>query len=632
MCGIVGFIDKNKNLEILSNMLEVQLHRGPDDSGVYFDEKSGVNLGHNRLSVQDLSSKGRQPFISDCGNFVIVFNGEVYNFKDIRKELINLGYKFVSNTDTEVVLYSYKEWGMKCLQKFIGMFAFCILDKIENKLTIVRDRAGVKPLYYYTDGKEFIFSSEIKSFHKHPKFKKEQNIDVLPYYFQFGYIPAPHTIFNNCFKLEPGHYLEVNIESLKSTIIKYWDVNDFYLKEKVKKNENDILREIEELLENAIELRMISDVPVGVFLSGGYDSSLVASILCKKLKKKINTFTIGFDDEKYNEAAQARSIANYLDTNHKEYYMRENDVLDLVADLPYYYDEPFGDSSALPTMILSKLARENVTVALSADGGDETFVGYSKYFFLNELQNVFSNKFKKNFLQLFLNLFNTQIIDYINSKLPERFKQRNIKDKYQKFSRALSSSNLQDMFENASSYTDKKEIAEFLKVDCDQEIYKKWEKNDNIDFLDYMMATDYKLFMNDDILTKVDRATMSVNLEGREPLLDHRLIEYMAGIPLEIKYKEKQGKYILKKVVNKFIPKDMIEKPKSGFQVPLNEWLRSKLKPIVLEYLDETKLDANIFDLHQISLLKERFFQGEDLGTAIWFILVYQMWKERWLV
>ena len=392
MCGIVGFIDKNKNLEILSNMLEVQLHRGPDDSGVYFDEKSGVNLGHNRLSVQDLSSKGRQPFISDCGNFVIVFNGEVYNFKDIRKELINLGYKFVSNTDTEVVLYSYKEWGIKCLQKFIGMFAFCILDKIDNKLTMVRDRAGVKPLYYYTDGKEFIFSSEIKSFHKHPKFKKEQNIDVLPYYFQFGYIPAPHTIFNNCFKLEPGHYLEVNIESLKSTIIKYWDVNDFYLKEKVKKNENDILREIEELLENAIELRMISDVPVGVFLSGGYDSSLVASILCKKLKKKINTFTIGFDDEKYNEAAQARSIANYLDTNHKEYYMRENDVLDLVADLPYYYDEPFGDSSALPTMILSKLARESVTVALSADGGDETFVGYSKYFFLNELQNVFSNK------------------------------------------------------------------------------------------------------------------------------------------------------------------------------------------------------------------------------------------------
>ena len=235
MCGIVGFIDKNKNLEILSNMLEVQLHRGPDDSGVYFDEKSGVNLGHNRLSVQDLSSKGRQPFISDCGNFVIVFNGEVYNFKDIRKELINLGYKFVSNTDTEVVLYSYKEWGIKCLQKFIGMFAFCILDKIDNKLTMVRDRAGVKPLYYYTDGKEFIFSSEIKSFHKHPKFKKEQNIDVLPYYFQFGYIPAPHTIFNNCFKLEPGHYLEVNIESLKSTIIKYWDVNDFYLKEKLKK-------------------------------------------------------------------------------------------------------------------------------------------------------------------------------------------------------------------------------------------------------------------------------------------------------------------------------------------------------------------------------------------------------------
>lgn len=631
MCGIVGFIDKNKKLGVLDCMLKVQSYRGPDDSGVYFDKKSGVHFGHNRLSILDLTSHGHQPFVSDCGNYVITFNGEIYNFRVIRDELEKLGYVFISNSDTEVVLYSFKEWGISCIDKFIGMFAFAILDKIHDKLFLVRDRAGVKPLYYYTSESQFMFSSEIKSFHKHPKFKKDQNLEVLPYFFQFGYIPAPYTIFKNCYKLEAGHYLEFDIQHSAFSITKYWDVNDYYLQDKFTKSEAETLYELENILDDAIALRMVSDVPVGVFLSGGYDSSLVASVLAKKQGRRIDTFTIGFDDEKYNEAKHAKSIAEYLGTNHTEYYMKNSDMLDLVEELPFYYDEPFGDSSALPTMIVSKLARQSVTVALSADGGDEAFCGYSKYFFLNKFQGIFSNTFKKELLKTSVVFFSPNVVKHINDKLPKNIKQTNIKDKYIKFKRAVSSESLEEMFENASSYVDKNEITRFLKVSKNQELFKKWEKIDNIEFLSQMMAIDYKLFMNDDVLTKVDRATMSVSLEGREPLLDHRIIEFMARVPLEIKYKNKQGKYLAREILYKYLPKEVVDKPKSGFTIPLNEWLRGELKYLVLKYLDRDMLDTDIFEVDYIEKLKSDFFNGKDIGTSIWFLMMYQMWRERWL-
>lgn len=612
-------------------MLAIQSYRGPDDHGIYFDEKSGVHFGHNRLSIQDLSSHGHQPFISDCKNYVIAFNGEVYNFKSTRKELQELGYNFNSDSDTEVILYSYKEWGIKCLDKFIGMFAFVLLDKVKNKLFLVRDRAGVKPLYYYKDEDEFMYSSEIKSFHKHPQFKKEQNVEVLPYFFQFGYIAAPYTIFKNCFKLEAGHFLEYNLLNSTFDITKYWDVNDFYLQDKFVKSEEDILHEIENILDDAITLRMVSDVPVGVFLSGGYDSSLVASILSKKQGKNINTFTIGFDDEKYNEAEHAKTVAQFLGTNHAEYYIKTSDMLDLIESLPFYYDEPFGDSSALPTIILSKFARQSVTVALSADGGDETFCGYSKYFFLSKVQDLFSNSFTRKVLKTGLNLLNANTVEYINNKLPKNLKQTNIKDKYTKFQRAINSSSLVEMFENASSYVDKNEITKFLKVRRDPILFNKWSEIEDIEFLNQMMANDYKLFMNDDVLTKVDRATMSASLEGREPLLDHRIIEYMARVPLHIKYKDHQGKYLLRQILYKYLPKELIDKPKSGFQIPLNDWLKYELKPMVEKYLHHTQLDNTIFDINKIEELKKDFFSGSEIGNTIWFILMYQMWKERWL-
>jgi len=632
MCGIVGFIDKSESIKTLNEMLQIQSYRGPDDSGVYFDKDYGVHFGHNRLSIQDLSSHGHQPFISDCENYVIVFNGEIYNFKSIRKELEELGYIFISSSDTEVILYSYKEWGIKCVDKFIGMFAFSILDKVANKLYLVRDRAGVKPLYYYTNGKEFLFSSEIKSFHKHPKFEKNLNKEILPYYFQFGYIPAPHSIFKNCYKLKAGHYLELKTDNLEFTINKYWDVNDFYLQEKITKNEDDIVKDIENILDDAIELRMVSDVPVGVFLSGGYDSSLVSSILAKKQGKQINTFTIGFDDEKYNEAEHAKSIANYLGTKHTEYYMKNSDMLNLVESLPFYYDEPFGDSSALPTMIVSKLAREHVIVALSADGGDEAFCGYSKYFFLNKFSAIFTNRLKLQSLKLVVNMINENIIEAINDFLPKNLKQTNIKDKYNKFKRAINSDSLEEMFQNASSYVDKNDVSKILKIKSNNNIFSLFDNKSNLSFLNYMMAVDYKTFMKDDVLTKVDRATMSVSLEGREPLLDHRIIEYMARVPEDIKYKNKEGKYLLRKVLYKYLPKEMVDKPKSGFQIPLEEWLKGDLKYLVEKYLDEDILDKDIFNINEVINLKNNLFEGKNVNiNQIWLIVMFQMWKEKWL-
>lgn len=634
MCGIVGFIAPEKNNNTVKKMLDIQVYRGPDDSGIYVEQfyNQYIHFGHNRLSIQDLSSHGHQPFISDCGNYIIVFNGEVYNFKSIRKELEEFGYNFVSESDTEVILYAYKAWGIDCLEKFIGMFAFSILDKMKKKVFLVRDRAGVKPLYYYNNDNTFFFASEIKSFHEHPEFKKELNKEALPYYFQFGYIPAPHTIFENTYKLEPGHFLEFDIEHSTLNIHQYWSVDACYEEKKFEKSEKEILEEFEELLTDATELRMVSDVPVGVFLSGGYDSSLVTALLSKDKARKLHTYTIGFNNKKYNEAEHAKSLAKHFGTEHTEYYVSSDEMLSKVEQLPFYYDEPFGDSSAIPTMIVSELAKQHVIVALSADGGDEAFCGYSKYFFLEKFAPIFSSPVKRRVLQKILNFFNGNQIELFNSLLPKKVQQTNIKDKYNKFKRAMNAESLQDMFMNASSYVDRNEVSSFLKINANKSFFKQFSMAEDMPLLDAMMLTDYKSFMVDDVLTKVDRATMSVSLEGREPFLDHRIIEFMARVPVDLKYKNSQGKYLARQILYKHVPQEMIDKPKAGFQIPLTEWLQGDLKPLVRKYLDISRLDEEIFDVSGIEQLLKSFFNGDTSHTnSIWFILMFQMWKEKWL-
>jgi len=650
MCGLVGLISEKKQDKVLDNMLGVLSYRGPDDSGVLIDSIADnfVHLGQNRLSVQDTSKKGHQPFVSDCGNYVLVFNGEVYNFKGIRVELEALGQSFISGSDTEVILYAFKQWGVACLDKFIGMFAFAILDKLKQQLTIVRDRAGVKPLYYYHKGNEFAFSSELKSFHQLPNFTKKLNKSVLPYYFQFGYIPAPHTIFENTHKLLPGHYLQINLSDIKGVrvfdsedrrlrinnsdpfeIIKYWDVADHYQKDKFEHDESKITADLEELMTDAVNLRMVSDVPVGVFLSGGYDSSLVTALLAQDKSRKLHTFTIGFEDKKYNEAEHAKTIAKHFSTEHTEYYVSNKDMLDKIEILPYHYDEPFADSSAIPTMIVAELAKNDVTVALSADGGDESFCGYSKYFMLKRFESTFNSGFKKGSVKSLLNLFNEKQAEWFNGWLPKKYQATNIQDKYLKFKRAMGSDSLSEMFCNASSYVDKNVVSRFLKIESD--LLEQFGFKGDLSFMDNMMLTDYKTFMVDDVLTKVDRATMSVSLEGREPLLDHRIIEFMARVPLDIKYKNKQGKYLARQILYKHIPQKLIDKPKAGFQIPLVGWMITELKPLVDKHLCVSALDDEIFDVHEVLTIKQEFYNGKHvLVNSLWFILMFQMWREKW--
>ena len=633
MCGLIGFINNQKQENILDLMLGVLDYRGPDDSGTLINriDNKFVHLGQNRLSIQDTSKKGHQPFVSDCGNYVLVFNGEVYNFKAIRVELEAIGQTFISTSDTEVILYAFKQWGVNCLEKFIGMFALAILDKQQKKLTVIRDRAGVKPLYYYIGDNEFAFASELKAFHQLPSFTKKLNKEVLPYYFQFGYIPAPHSIFLNTHKLLPGHYLEFNLEDNTFKITKYWQAADYYQKDKFDCDEKEIITNLEELMADAVNLRMVADVPVGVFLSGGYDSSLVTALLAQNKSRKLHTFTIGFEDKKYNEAEHAKVIARHFNTEHTEYYVSNQDMLKRIETLPYYYDEPFADSSSIPTMIVAELAKKDVTVALSADGGDESFCGYSKYFMLKRFESVFNSPLKKAGVKTIVNIFSDKQAQWFNSCLPKNRQVTNIQDKYTKFKRAIGSESLAEMFCNASSYVDANDVSQFLNIESN--LFNKFEFDGNLSFMDNMMLTDYKTFMVDDVLTKVDRATMSVSLEGREPLLDHRILEFMARVPLDIKYKNRQGKYLARQILYKHIPQALIDKPKAGFQIPLLEWMLADLKPLLDKHLGAAKLDSEIFNVVEVLRLKQAFYAGDCLKVnTLWFILMFQMWREQWHV
>ena len=635
MCGIVGFLDfKNfTDKKLLDLMRDSMSYRGPDFAGSKCIQKDSysVGLAHRRLSILDLSSLGNQPMTYK--NLTIIHNGEVYNFEEIKKELISLGYDFSSNTDTEVILKAFYVWGVKCVERFRGMFAFSIYDSDKEKLYLFRDRAGVKPLYYYKTKELFLFGSELKTFYKHPKFEKKIDKDSLPYYFRFGYIPAPLSIFKNTHKLRAGYYLEVDCK--KNSILEksYWKIEDIYIEKKSTKSEKIVLKELEDILVEAFSLRMISDVPVGVFLSGGVDSTLVTALLQKNSHNSIKTFTIGFKEKEFNEASHAKEIANFLNTEHSEYYCSKDDLLDIVKNLPYIYDEPFGDSSAIPTHLVSKMAKDKVSVVLSGDGGDELFIGYSKYFAINKIYNL--SKLKRKFLKILVNILNEDIVDVLNKLLPKSKRQKNIKDKFQKFKNVLLTENLSEMFLNASSYVDKKTLDKVLKNNSlvlEKSNFKIIDSLSDKSPFDFMSIIDYKTFMSDDILTKVDRASMSVSLEAREPLLDHKIVEYISKISDDIKYKNKTGKYLLKQILYKYIPKDLVDKPKTGFQIPLYQWLRNDLREELDFYLGKERLTkSNIYNVEEVLKIKSKLYSGKNINLSIlWFILMFEMWKEKW--
>jgi asparagine synthase (glutamine-hydrolysing) len=633
MCGITGFIDFgiNTSERILHKMNNLLIHRGPDGEGFFYHQNEQYQLGlaHRRLSILDLSDLGKQP--KNYKHLWITYNGEIYNYLEINRELEKLGYQFESHSDTETILKAYDAWGKKCLEKFIGMFAFCIYDTRNEELFFARDRAGVKPLYFYKNNNLLLFASELKAFHQHPDFKKEINQNALALYFQYGYVPSTQCIFQSCFKLLPGHCLTFDLNKNDYYTEQYWNLDDSYKLGILDISYQEAKEKTKALLHSACQYRMVSDVPVGVFLSGGYDSTCVASMLQSTNKNKINTFTIAVPEIGMDEGPFAKNTANFLGTNHTEASCSENEALEIIKSLPYIYDEPFSDFSAIPTILVSKLAKKQVSVALSADGGDELFGGYNRYDdyhrYLNQTQKI-SPTLLKGLIHAFSPLAKNKFLNrkYTNfenriQKLKELYQDYSIEGVYQLFHKQYS--NFQ--------------ISQLLKQNFDFEntLFNERETtNSAYTPLRYALKTDYKTYLVDDILTKVDRACMSASLEGREPLLDHRLFEFVSQLPDRFKYNSKEKKIILKDIVHDYIPKEMMDRPKSGFTVPISKWLQKELKPYIEEYLDDNLIEKqHIFYLKEIQNLKRNFYfyKKDELGPRLWNILMFQMWHKQWM-
>lgn len=637
MCGITGFIDRSieASEDVLKTMTDALTHRGPDQSGyVLFNSgRSSIALGHRRLSILDLSELGRQPMSFE--HLHLCFNGEVYNFSAVAKDLQQLGYVFSSQSDTEVVLKAFHAWGIDCIKHFRGMFAFAIYDRQAEKVFLFRDRAGVKPLYYAFEDGRFLFASELKALAKHPRFNKSIDKKAISLYMQFGYISAPYAIFENTFKLKPGHFICFDVKNRNLEIKKYWDVSDYYRQPKLENSELEILDELECKLKQAFKLRMVSDVPVGIFLSGGIDSSVVTALLQKEADHALRTFSIGFAEEGYNEAHHAKKIAAHLKTDHTEYYCNKQNALDIIPELPHIYDEPFGDSSAIATILVSRLAKEKVSVVLSGDGGDESFCGYSKYFALNKSLQFLPAGFKREGAKFLLNCLNENAIYALNNSLPENLRQSNIREKFPKFRRTFNVDSVAEMFYEASSVLGEKTVAlyyPYAKSFTDKVGFNGFTNVNQCHPLDQMMAIDYQTFLPDDILVKVDRATMSCSLEGREPLLDHHIIEYLARVPVQLKYKNGIGKYLLKEILYRHVPKAYFARPKAGFRVPLFEWLKGDLKHLLDHYLDNDRLrKGGLFDADAVEKTRKQYYAGKYINIYdLWFILMFEMWREHW--
>lgn len=630
MCGIAGFTDfsKGSDLNVLKGMTDVIAYRGPDDHGHFLDELSGstIGLGHRRLSILDLSPLGHQPY--QFRNLTLVFNGEVYNFAEIREKLVKKGYSFQSNSDTEVIIKAYDAYGIECVREFIGMFAFALLDKDKEKLFLVRDRAGVKPLYYYWKNNLFLFGSEIKSFHQHRGFTAEMNPDSVALYFQYSYIPVPYTIFRDTHKLPPGNILEFDLRQRRFSINAYWDVVDCYNKPKLDISYKEAQDEVERLLKSSCEYRMVSDVPVGVFLSGGYDSTAVAGILQNNRTEKLKTFTIGFEDARFNEAEYAKAVANHLGTDHTEHYCTKKEILDIIPTIPEIYDEPLGDNSIIPTTLVSKVAIKKVKVALSADGGDEIFAGYPKFRMSLNYTGVLPVWLQK-MASMGMGVVNPRYLPYLNRSF-------NFETRYNKMQLIFGQADPLYAMKVISQFNTDSELRKRLKLDyrilpTDFDLGSRI--NEGNDSVNRMLAVDYRTFLIDNNLTKVDRATMSVSLEGREPLLDHRLLEFVAQLPSHFKLEEKRTKRILKDIVHKYVPPSIMDRPKMPFLAPVMTWLNNELRDVVFEYLgdDALKNDEILNSSEVIALRDQSLNTGAQNAQKLWHLLVFQMWRRRWM-
>jgi len=642
MCGIIGFRSKKyfvKLKECLPLAVSTLSYRGPDDSGLFFDRKGEVGLGHARLAVIDLSSNAHQPMGSDDGTVWIVYSGEVYNFKRLRKKLEEKGHSFKSNSDTEVVLKSYLEWGKDCFSGFIGMFAFAIWDGRKRELILARDRLGIKPLYYHFSRGNLLFASELKALMAFKSFKRDIDPEAIPLFLHYQYIPTPTTIFKNTYKLAPGHYLVYNGDDTISRAFAELPEIANYTQSFIYQEEEKVL-ELDELLSNVILDHLISDVPLGALLSGGVDSSVVVALMQKVSTKPILTFTMGFREQAYNEALWASKVAKHLGTDHTELYVTPKEALDVIPHLPEIYDEPFADSSAIPTYLVCRLTRSQVTVALSGDGGDEQFSGYVRYWSTKAMATGFQALPRpiKKALSLILKGIPSKWIARcyfpLREFFPQRFQVANFPDKWQKLISLMDNTEIEELYRMTICLWSEEDLIRLTGQTLSKGIYEEiFKKTEGWPLLSRMMRVDQRTYLPDAMMTKSERASMAASLEIRVPLLDNRLLEYTSSLPEELKYRNGAGKYLLKKLLAKYVPTELFERPKMGFGVPIDSWFRSDLKSLLLDYLSSERLkNEGLFDhVFVEEKIKEHLSGDFNHQYRLWSLLMWEMWRERWI-
>tara|TARA_Y100000310_G_scaffold328145_1_gene395756 strand:+ start:401 stop:2287 length:1887 start_codon:yes stop_codon:yes gene_type:complete len=618
MCGIIGFNFSDKTL--LGKMSKCIRHRGPNSSGMFVDKK--VSLGHRRLSIIDLSSKGDQPMINSNKTLVIVYNGEIYNYLEIRKELEGRGYKFNSNTDTEVVLYAYEEYGEECLQMFNGFFSFCVYDIVGKKFFIARDRLGIKPLYYYFDSRKFIFSSEMKSILEDKSVKREVDLGSLNEFLTYRYIHSSSTILKNIFRLKPGYSLTFDLVKLSVKLKKYWDLEVKSSNYGSKIYAKNIL----DLFEDSVSKRLMSDVPLGVYLSGGIDSSAVVAVMKKLGVSSINTYSIGFEHDVIgNELKSAKKVSDYFGTKHHE-YMIKPDIVKELKNIVWHLDEPLADPAVVPVYYLSKKASKSVTVVLTGDGGDELFAGYDQYKFLTygDKMSFLPRRVRK------------KLIPYVVRNVPN-----GLMNKIYKYS-SSTGSKIFDRFEKFISNVDENKAKSYLEVvsvfdgserkevlNSDYFVSKKYSSINkyftNGDYLNNLTYMDLKTYLPEDLLMKPDKMCMAFGIESRVPFLDHRLVEYAFKIPSSYKLRRGISKYIMKKSFKRLLPKEIIHRKKQPFQVPLDEWISKELKDYLKELISNS--EHNYFNKKQVKKIFDNYNSSRlYYGRQLWSLGIFNLW------
>lgn len=643
MCGFVGFLSLRRFGELAEDLPragERLLHRGPDDAGLFFDAAAGVGLVHRRLAIIDLSPAGRQPMVGRDGHVRLVYNGEVYNYRSLRHRLEGLGHVFRTATDTEVVLNAYLQWGIGCLDRFVGMFALAVWDGRNRVLTLARDRLGIKPLYYHLGPDCFLFASELKALLALRTFPRQIDPAALPGFFHYQYVPAPGSVFRNTYKLLPGHWARFDGRHLRSG--RYWHVGtgDGSPRNTAPVPVDEAAQVLDRHLTRAVGDRMVSDVPLGALLSGGIDSSLVAALMQKVHGGPVRTFSIGFRESAYNEAPWARRVAEHLGTDHTEFTVTAQEALEVIPHLPEMYDEPFADSSAIPTFLVCRLARTRVTVALSGDGGDEQFSGYVRYWSTQSAARALGRipAAGRGALAKLLARLPAESVERfyrpLRGRLPQRFQVANFPDKWQKLARLLQEASVEELYRMTVCLWPRDCLWDLVNVPLTRGVFEEiFEETEGRPHMERFMRVDLQTYLPDAMLTKVDRASMAVSLELRVPLLDHRVVEYSFGLPVDLKYRAGRGKFLLRRVLAQYVPPALFERPKMGFGIPLDHWLRHPLRELMLDTLSpdrlrrEGLLNARVVE----TVLAEHLSGRNNHAHRLWALLMWEMWRQTWL-